>query len=639
MRPRATIALVLLAGWACSCVRLMDTPALWECQLDNDCLDGKVCKEDKGGYSASSTKHCRPPSWCSSDSQCERGLFCLESKSMCMTPGGLGGPCQYSSNCGEGLACDQDVCVAVGGMSGYCKAAADCAPLYECQKNRCTCTPHPETCNGIDDDCDGQIDEEFGIGASCYGTCGAGVKECATATAARCSTDRGGSQASSCYPSHCADGAKSGDELDVDCGGACSPCPMGSACASASDCLSQSCLGMVCRGAWTNGKPLSSTKNSSDVAISKDGKVAALLSSNTEQRLHYSANGSTWASAVGPKSSGQGRVEFFGERLRTAFWTDVGLTTSAVEKSGPITWDAVNQPSLTSSAAGNELVTAVAANGTMVARWESTPSAFGSVFLHAAVYLPGSGWIQAGTLPDTSGSSFLESMPVIDEAGNAAVAWRDSSGAVKLSRFDIAKRAWLPAESALPGIGKIVVLALAGNAAGDLTVVAGTGYIAWSGEGYGNRVVASRRPAGGGWGEVAHLAVDNYLSNVTASLDGAGRTTVVYSAGKTWRATIGASGAVSEHQLVREGGSLRAKVGPRGQVLLVWQEKDQDWALKALFHDPAGSGWQSEVTLLPAKPGWGEYDVDLAMNERGESAVLWSYSGSDETRISISLLR
>jgi hypothetical protein len=90
---------------------------------------------------------------------------------------------------------------------------------------------------------------------------------------------------------------------------------------------------------------------------------------------------------------------------------------------------------------------------------------------------------------------------------------------------------------------------------------------------------------------------------------------------------------------LRQSVRLRATVGPRGQVLLVWEEKNQDWALKALFHDPAGAGWQSEVTLFPAKPGWGDYDVDLAMNERGESAVLWSYSGSDETRTSISLLR
>src|SRR5204863_207730 len=67
---------------------------------------------------------------------------------------------------------------------------------------RCTTGPggtlsqaHPETCNGVDDDCDGSIDEDFGVGARCDGAgeCGQGTVECAALDRTRCSTDVGGS--------------------------------------------------------------------------------------------------------------------------------------------------------------------------------------------------------------------------------------------------------------------------------------------------------------------------------------------------------------------------------------------------------------------------------------------------------------
>ncbi len=54
-----------------------------------------------------------------------------------------------------------------------------------------------EICDGRDNDCDGEIDEDFGTGNPCYGAgeCGYGVIECAgTGDATRCSTDPGGSQ-------------------------------------------------------------------------------------------------------------------------------------------------------------------------------------------------------------------------------------------------------------------------------------------------------------------------------------------------------------------------------------------------------------------------------------------------------------
>lgn len=48
------------------------------------------------------------------------------------------------------------------------------------------------------------------------------------------------------YPEHCADGARSGDEPDVDCGGSCAPCPLCRACAGVADCAGTPCVCGIC---------------------------------------------------------------------------------------------------------------------------------------------------------------------------------------------------------------------------------------------------------------------------------------------------------------------------------------------------------------------------------------------------------
>ena len=51
-----------------------------------------------------------------------------------------------------------------------------------------------ELCNGKDDDCDGEVDEGFGLGAACgLGVCEGGEIECKTETTTVCSTETGGS--------------------------------------------------------------------------------------------------------------------------------------------------------------------------------------------------------------------------------------------------------------------------------------------------------------------------------------------------------------------------------------------------------------------------------------------------------------
>jgi len=80
-----------------------------------------------------------------------------------------------------------------------------------------SCTPgasQAETCDGLDNDCNGAIDNGFSIGAACdgVGQCGAGVRECSGASTTRCSTDPGGSVAED-FPELC-------NAIDDDCDGA-----------------------------------------------------------------------------------------------------------------------------------------------------------------------------------------------------------------------------------------------------------------------------------------------------------------------------------------------------------------------------------------------------------------------------------
>ncbi|MEZ4267659.1 MAG: putative metal-binding motif-containing protein [Myxococcota bacterium] len=79
--------------------------------------------------------------------------------------------------------------------------------------------PVEETCDGVDNDCNGTTDEAFlvggqPVGAACDGggACGEGVVECATATSARCSTSPGGSQGGGA-------GAETCNGVDDDCDG------------------------------------------------------------------------------------------------------------------------------------------------------------------------------------------------------------------------------------------------------------------------------------------------------------------------------------------------------------------------------------------------------------------------------------
>jgi hypothetical protein len=146
--------------------------------VDNDC-DGLVDNNDPGGGVACST---------GASGACAAGVTsCQNGKLACaqiLLPGaeicdGLDNDCNGSADDGDpggGLPCDT-------GLPGTCAAG-----ITACSGGQVTCVqtvfPAAETCDGLDNDCNGQVDDgNPGGGVSCAtglaGVCGAGTTVCA----------------------------------------------------------------------------------------------------------------------------------------------------------------------------------------------------------------------------------------------------------------------------------------------------------------------------------------------------------------------------------------------------------------------------------------------------------------------------
>ena len=195
--------------------------------LCGGCKVGVACKLDRDCTSGA----CGAAGTCAKD-RCSDGK--VDGTETAIDCGGSCAGCAVGQACGKGTDCGSGACSAsTHTCLAGCTTGADCSTtICNAVSGACVTTACQD---GVQDGKESGVD----CGGGCPTGCGVGA---VCAVPADCASGACNVSTLLCVVDHCSDGAKSGDETDVDCGGSlCTPCASSLGCALDSDCQSTLC--------------------------------------------------------------------------------------------------------------------------------------------------------------------------------------------------------------------------------------------------------------------------------------------------------------------------------------------------------------------------------------------------------------
>ena len=171
--------------------------------LDGQCVEG-VCDPGSGNCEANNLPAATA---CSDDDPCTDPDLC-NGAGVCAPGSDICGECDTNAQCSDSDICTTDACTSnacehtpVASLSCY-TGPAGTEGVGTCQPGTQSCsnsswgacvgevTPQTEICDGLDNDCDGVVDDGFDVGESCT----VGIGECEATGTKVCTADHSGTE-------------------------------------------------------------------------------------------------------------------------------------------------------------------------------------------------------------------------------------------------------------------------------------------------------------------------------------------------------------------------------------------------------------------------------------------------------------